>query len=77
MEFLFHPSQDNIVLNQMHFIVPDYYLENEAKRGVQKALKNYGFTSAILSIISMLKEHCITKEKFDKMYKTKEKNEEE
>ena len=29
MEFLFHPSQDNIVLNQMHFIVAGYVYEGD------------------------------------------------
>ena len=79
MEFLFHPSQDNIVLNQMHFIVPVYaYADvyvNEAKRGIQKALKKFGRTSAILSTVDMGKRNCITKEKFDIMYKTNEESE--
>ena len=76
MEFLFHPSQDNIVLNQMHFIVTGYYsYANEAERGIQKALKNFGCTSAILSIVHMRKENCITKENYDQMYKTKEESE--
>ena len=75
MEFLFHPSQDNIVLNQMHFIVTDYGDVNEAKRGIQKALKNFGCTSAILSTVYMVKDKCITKEKFDEMYKTNEESE--
>ena len=75
MEFLFHPSQDNIVLNQMHFIVPDYGCVNEAKRGIQKALKNFGGTSAILSLINMRKYNCSTKEKYNKMYKTEEERE--
>ena len=60
----------------MHFIVPDYFDSYEAKRGIQKALKNFGCTSAILSTINMFKENCITKEKFDEMYKTKEESEE-
>ena len=76
MEFLFHPSQDNIVLNQMHFIVTGYDYANEAKRGIQKALKNFGCTSAILSKVYMRKDNCITKERFDEMYKTKEESEE-
>ena len=76
MEFLFHPSQDNIVLNQMHFIVADYANVNEAKRGIKKALMNFCCTSAILSKIYMSKENCITKEKFDEKYKTNEESEE-
>ena len=77
MEFLFHPSQDNIVLNQMHFIVNGYDLYvYKAKRGIQKALKNFGCTSAILSTVYMTKDNCITKERFDEMYKTKEESEE-
>ena len=75
MEFLFHPIQDNIVLNQVHFIVSSYFNANESKRWIQKALKKFGYTSAILSRIYMDKEHCITKEKFDKMYKTNEESE--
>ena len=60
----------------MHFILPNggpygSYV-NEAKRGIQKALKNYGYASAILSTIYTRKENCITKEKFDEMYKTTE-----
>ena len=59
----------------MHFIVPAYAYANKAKRGIQKALKNFGGTSAILSEIYMDKENCITKEKFDEMYKTGEESE--
>ena len=60
----------------MHFIVPGYVFNvNEAKRAIEKALKKFGYTSAILSRIYMDKEHCITKEKFDKMYKTNEESE--
>jgi len=79
MEYLFHPTQDNIVLNQMHFIVPDHIDTNYAKNGIKKALnffnlKKFGCTSAILSKIYLTKYKCITKEKYEEMYKTNEKN---
>ena len=74
MEYLFHPTQDNIVLNQLHFILL-YYYSNSAKKGIKKALKKFGCTSAILSGIIMYKENCITKEKYEEMYKTDEESE--
>ena len=37
---------------------------------------NFGCTSAILSLINMYKENCITKEKHEEMYKTNEETEE-
>ena len=40
--------------------------------GIEKALKNVGCTSAMLSKIRMYREHCITKEKYEEMYKTNE-----
>ena len=75
MEYLFHPTQDNIVLNQLHFIIPAPFSINEAKKGIKKALKKFGCTSAILSRIYMYKENCITKEKYEEMYKTDEESE--
>ena len=45
------------------------------KKGIKKALKKFGFTSAILSMVFMGKERCITKEKFEELYKTKEESE--
>ena len=70
--------QDNIVLNQLHFIVPllfkgysGYYMN----QGIKKALKKFGCTSAILSTIVMYKEHCITKERYDELYKASEESE--
>ena len=44
-------------------------------KGIKKALKEFGCTSAILSGVYMYKENCITKEKFEEMYKTKEESE--
>ena len=46
-----------------------------AKKGIKKALKKFGCTSAILSLVYMRKYNCITKEKFEEMYKTKEESE--
>ena len=43
---------------------------------IKKALKNFGFPSAILSTINMSKHKCITKKKFDELYQTNEENEE-
>ena len=48
---------------------------HNAREGIKKALKEFGCTSAILSEVYMLKEKCITKEKFEEMYKTKEESE--
>ena len=45
------------------------------KQGIQKALKKFGCRSAILSTIAMNKEHCITKERYDKLYKANEESE--
>ena len=76
MEYLFHPTQDNIVLNQLHFILPSYnYSRHDVKKGIKKALKKFGCTSAILSEIGMTKYNCITKEKYEEMYKTDEESE--
>ena len=76
MEYLFHPTQDNIVLNQLHFILPSYnYSRHDVKKGIKKALKKFGCTSAILSKIHMCKHNCITKEKYEEMYKTDEESE--
>ena len=72
--YLFHPTQDNIVLNQLHFILP-YYADDDVKQGIKKALKKFGYTSAILSTIEMFKENCITNEKYQEMYKTNEESE--
>ena len=44
-------------------------------QGIQKALKKFGCTSAILSNILMYREHCITKERYDELYKANEESE--
>ena len=81
MEYLLNPTQDNIALNQLHLIVTDRFNENEISyllaftSGFRKALKKFGFTSAILSLIEMSKDYCITKEKYEEMYKTDEESE--
>ena len=72
------PLQDNIVLNQLHFIIPllfEGYSGYPMKQGIQKALKKFGCTSAILSTIAMHREHCITKERYDELYKANEESE--
>ena len=45
------------------------------EKGIKKALKKFGYTSAILSSIFMAKHNCITKEKYEEMYKTNEESE--
>ena len=45
------------------------------KKSIKKALKKFSCTSAILSFIYMSKEDCITKEKYEKKYKTNEESE--
>ena len=75
MEYLFHPTQDNIVLHQLHFIIPTPFTKNQAKKEIKKALKKFNCKSGILSRIRMSKENCITKEKYEKMYKTNEESE--
>ena len=44
--------------------------------GIRIALKKFGFTSALFSLIGMVKMNCITKEKYEKMYKSNEESEE-
>ena len=75
MKYLFHPTQDNIVLNQLHFISSYSYYSFDVKKEINKALKKFGCKSAILSKIGMIKENCITKEKYEEMYKTNEESE--
>ena len=61
-----------------YFVFADvpYVPMDHVKRGIKRALKNFGYTSAILSFINMSKHNCITKEKFDELYKTNEESEE-
>ena len=75
MEYLFHPTQDKILLNQFHFILPYYYSSNDVKKGIKKALKKFNCKSAILSSIYMTKDNCITRERYEKLYKTNEESE--
>ena len=70
MKYLFHPTQDNIVLYQLHFICS--YWSSYASEGIKKALQKFGCTSAILSKMPMDKHNCITKEKYEEMYNTAE-----
>ena len=76
---MFNPTQDNIALNQLHSIVTDRFDENvnlgTRFSGFQRALQKFGFASAILSLIGMSKYHCITKEKYEELYKTNEDSE--
>ena len=79
MKHCFHPTEDNIVLHQIHFIYCDNVtktVEVKAERAIRKALKRFGYTSALLSKLSMLKYGCITKEKYEEMYKVNEQIEE-
>ena len=74
-EHLFQPFQDNIVLHQIHFVAS--YLNNSqesTKKQIKNALKKFGRRSAILSLIYMSKNNCITKEKYDAMYENIEDN---
>ena len=73
MGHLLHPTQDNFILHELHFIVPN--LINVTGEVIKKALKKFGCKSAILSNIHMYKENCITKEKYEEMYKTNEESE--
>ena len=50
-------------------------MDYEAEKGIKKALKEFGCTSAILSMVWMYKFNCITKEDFEEMYKTNEESE--
>ena len=61
-------------MNQLHFIVTEF-VDYYALEGIEKALKEFGCTPAILSMVDMHKEVCITKEKFEEMYKTEEESE--
>ena len=76
-DYLFHQTQDNIVLNQLHFIYADcsVFFWYTSVEGIKKALEEFGCTSAILSSIEMIKENCITKEKYEEMYQTNEETE--
>ena len=72
---MFHPTQDNIVLNQLHFIGTGYFT-HFVKREIKKALDKFGYKSAILSRVFMTKQNCIAKEKYEEMYKVNEDSEE-
>ena len=72
MEYLCNPTQENIVLHQLHFISPYYSDEDDVIEGIKKALQKFGCTSAILSKMPMDKHNCITKEKYEEMYNTAE-----
>ena len=74
MGYLFHRTKDDIVLNQIHFIVPWYF--HDADVIIKKALLKFDCSSAMLSKIIMFKIHCITKEKYEEMYKTNEESDE-
>ena len=64
-------------MKQIHFIVPFYYSRDYVKKGLQKVLKKFDGTSAILSAIGMFKMNCITLEKYEEYYKTNTINSEE
>ena len=78
MQFhLFMEIIDNIADLQLNFFNTFLIPSNTfyATEGIKKALKEFGCTSAMLSRIQMHKEHCITKEKYEEMYKTDEESE--
>ena len=54
--------------------IRDENLSQQTIRGIKKILKQFGYTSAILSKIDTTKYNCITKEVYEKMYKTNEEN---
>ena len=66
-EYFFQPLQDNIKLHQIHFIA-SYLNNSQVQKGIKKALKKFDCRSALLSLIYMSKNNCITKEKYDAMY---------
>ena len=79
MKHRIHLTQDNIALHQLHFIgsVGEiYYDKIRLVKSIRKASKKFGCTSALLSLIEMTRHKCITKEKYEKMYKANEENEE-
>ena len=77
MNYLFHPIQDNNVLHQTHFIVSifDHSIVSNIESGIKKALMKFGCTSAILSNVTAAKFNCITKEKYEEMYKANKETE--
>ena len=83
MRCVLRPNQDNTAFNPIHFIVAgdfeiEYHDDNlkKMKECIEKALRKFFRPSAILSLIHMRKLNCITKERYEKMYKTNEKTEE-
>ena len=63
------------MLHQIHFVAS--YLNNSQesiKKQIKNALKKFGRRSAILSLIYMSKNNCITKEKYDDLYEKIEDN---
>ena len=69
-------TQENVDLHQIHIIGFNYFNKTGAEYCIRKALKKFGCTSALLSIIHMEKMRCITKEKYETMYKTNKESEE-
>ena len=65
--------QDNIELHEIHFIA-SYLNNSQVRKGLKKALRKFDCGSAILSLIYMSKNNCITKEKYDELYKKMEDN---
>ena len=59
-------------LNQIHFIwagnASFYSYKKEIRNYFKKAMKQHGLDSAMLTIIGMEKQNCITKETFEKFY---------
>ena len=63
--------------NQLHIVVVSFNRYKESiTRMINHAMKKIGYKSAMISFITMWKEHCITKEEFDIEYGIKNGEEE-
>ena len=71
MKYFIHPTQDNIAMHQIHFIVPTYLdaFHGQVQREVNQALSKFNYPSVMLSFIQKHKYNCISKEKYEEMYK--------
>ena len=69
---IFDPTQENIVLNQIHIISPTIVGDREFIKGIKTALKKFNLESTLLTCLYMAKYRCITKEKYEEAYKINE-----
>ena len=61
----------------MHLVVTSMIkLDPPSYKETEKILKQFDCTPAIISLVDMHKRFCVTKEEFEKMYKTNEKSQE-